>query len=142
MGYFFWISLVLFLLIIVVSVVQRWKRTSDKEKSAEQDQVINLTDETFDEVVATGIVLVDFWAPWCAPCRKQNPIISQISTELGPEAKICKINVDDYRKAALRMKIKNIPNIIIFKNGTAVRQLIGAKPKHTIVHALKTVIDQ
>ena len=69
------------------------------------------------------------------------PIVNQIADEKSVVAKICKINVDDHKKAAIKMKIKNIPNIIIFKEGIAVRQLIGSKPKHLILKALNDTLN-
>ena len=104
-------------------------------------KVVELNDTNFEDQIKEGIVLVDFWAPWCGPCRAQNPVINKIAEEFSNKAKICKINVDDHKKAAIQMKIKNIPNIIIFKDGVALMQIIGAKPKHQIIKALNTVIE-
>ena len=144
MAYIFWISFLLFLFVVVFSFIQRSRALkADKYvKQNDNDKVVELTDESFDETIKEGVTLVDFWAPWCAPCRIQNPVISKIADEIGDKAKITKINMDQHKKAAIRMKIKNIPNIIIFKDGQAVRQLIGAKPKHTILKALTSVTDQ
>ncbi len=142
MVYFFWISFALFLFIVIYTFYQRSRKSKADHYIKINDKVIELTDESFEETIQNGVTLVDFWAPWCAPCRIQNPVISRIAEEVGDTAKICKINVDDHKKAAIRMKIKNIPNIIIFKNGEAVRQLIGVKPKYAILKALNSVIDQ
>jgi thioredoxin 1 len=142
MAYIFWISFILFAFIVVYSFFQRSKRSVANSHEDVNDKVIVLTDESFEEIIKKGVTLVDFWAPWCAPCRTQNPVIAQIAEEVGDVASICKINVDDHKKAAIRMKIKNIPNIIIFKDGEAVRQLIGLKPRHTILKALNSVINQ
>lgn len=141
MIYIFIFSLLLFVTIIVITIFQRFNAAKHSSDPNQSKRVIDLTDETFQEIIKTGTTLVDFWAPWCSPCRAQNPVISNIADEVGEAAKICKINVDEHKKAAIRMKIKNIPNIIIFKDGQAVKQIIGAKPKHLIKSALLSVIE-
>ena len=133
-------SFFLFVTIIVITIFQRYKAFKQSGNVVQSSRVIDLTDETFQKTIETGITLVDFWAPWCGPCRAQNPVITKIANEVGDAAKICKINVDEHKKAAIQMKIKNIPNIIIFKDGEAVKQIIGAKPKHLIMRALEPLI--
>ena len=137
---FFWISVVLFSTMIVVTIYQQINKKSPQANELSNTNVLTLTDESFQEIIKEGVSLVDFWAPWCGPCKAQNPIIDQIANEIGDRAKICKLNVDDHKKAAVQMKIKNIPNIIIFKDGEPVKQLIGRKSKRLIVGALDSVL--
>lgn len=137
---FFWISVVLFSTMIVVTIYQKINKKSPRSNELSNTNVLNLTDESFQEIIKEGVTLVDFWAPWCGPCKTQNPIIDQIANEIGDRVKICKLNLDDHKKAATQMKIKNIPNIIIFKNGVPVKQLIGRKSKHLIIGALNSVL--
>lgn len=141
MTYIFLFSFLLFIFIIAATIFQRYKAAKNPEIKGQDSRVIDLTDEDFQETIKLGVTLVDFWAPWCGPCRVQNPVIEKIAHELGDVAKICKINVDVHKKSAIQMKIKNIPNIIIFKDGEAVKQLIGAKPKHVILKALEPLIE-
>ncbi|RLB64321.1 MAG: thioredoxin [Deltaproteobacteria bacterium] len=141
MGTILLVSVILFVFIIIITFYQRYQLKRGADKIQDSKQVISLTDETFGEAISSGVTLVDFWAPWCGPCRAQNPVINKIAEEYSDKAKICKINVDDHKKAAVQMKIKNIPNIIIFKDGEAVMQIIGAKPKHQITKALNSVIE-
>jgi len=140
MTYLLLFSFFLFVFVIGATVYQRYKSSLNSAKKPENSNIIELTDDTFEEVIKEGVTLVDFWAPWCGPCRVQNPVISKIADEVGDEAKICKINVDEYKNAARQMKIKNIPNIIIFKDGEPVKQIIGAKPKHLILNSLKPLL--
>ena len=140
MFYVLLFSIAVFLFIIVVTIFQRFSNNKPIQDSDAKNNIISLTDETFEETIKTGVTLVDFWAPWCRPCRSQMPVVNQIADEKSNVAKICKINVDDHKKAAIKMKIKNIPNIIIFKEGVAVRQLIGSKPKHLILKALNDTL--
>lgn len=141
MTYIFLFSFFLFVLIIVATIVQRYKAAKQVNDKNQNTRVINLTDDDFQETIKSGVTLVDFWAPWCGPCRAQNPVIVKIAEEVGDAAKICKINVDEHKKAAIQMKIKNIPNIIIFKDGQAVKQIIGAKSKQLILNALEPLLE-
>lgn len=88
-----------------------------------------LNDNNFDSETSSGLVLVDFWAPWCAPCRMIAPILDQLSEELAGKVKITKVNVDENPKAATKFSVTSIPTIIILKNGEPVEQVAGALPK-------------
>ena len=99
MGTILLISVILFVLMIVVTFYQRYQMRRDADKMQDSEQVILLSDDTFNETVATGVTLVDFWAPWCGPCRAQNPVINKIAEEYSDKAKICKINVDDHKNS-------------------------------------------
>lgn len=141
MAAIWWVPIVIFLIILAVSFYWRKQMVKNETNKKSSEFLINLTDETFDKTIKEGVTLIDFWAPWCTPCRIQNPTINAIADEIGNQASICKLNVDDHKQAAIKMKIRNIPNIMIFKNGEAVMQLIGVKPKYAILKALKTVIE-
>ncbi len=136
-----WVPIVIFIAILGISFYRRQQMIRQAGQKEASKFLVNLTDETFEETINKGVTLVDFWAPWCTPCRIQDPVINEIADEIGDQASVCKLNVDDHKKAAVKMKIKNIPNIMIFKNGEPVMQLIGVKPKHAILKALKSVMD-
>ena len=97
----------------------------------ENGKVITLTRENFDQEVvnSSNTVLVDFWAPWCGPCRAVGPLIDELAEEYDGKAKIAKLNVDDEGELAAKFKIMSIPTIMIFKNGEVVEKLIGARSK-------------
>lgn len=86
----------------------------------------------------SGIVLVDFWAEWCGPCKIQLPILEEISDELS-NVKVCKINVDENSDLAIKYGIRSIPTMMIFKNGIKVEQIIGIKPKKELSGKLKSL---
>ena len=95
---------------------------------------LQLTDSSFEkEVLQTNVpVLVDFWAPWCGPCRMIAPILDEISKEYGEKVKIAKLNTDEHQGAAARFKIAAIPTLLFFKNGKVIDQMVGVHSKNEI----------
>ena len=98
------------------------------------DKVLQITDQDFDERVikGKGLVLVDFWAEWCGPCRMVGPILEELAVEHEGQITVTKLNVDENRQAAARFGIQSIPTILFFKDGSQVEQVIGALPKSAI----------
>ncbi len=88
-----------------------------------------LTISTFKETIQSGITLVDFWAPWCGPCKLQGPIIEDVAEEIGGRATIAKVNVDEYAAPAAEYGVRGIPTMILFNNGEQVETKVGAAPK-------------
>jgi thioredoxin 1 len=136
---YFWLLILLVMIVLSLVLIRVFKKLSGKEQTV-SGNVIILSDKNFRETVEKGVSVVDFWAPWCMPCRVQNPIINQLADELKGKVKICKLNIEENKKIAIQLKIKSIPNIIIFKEGKVVKQLIGIKPKTLIMKELKLLI--
>ncbi|MBN2312818.1 MAG: thioredoxin [Sedimentisphaerales bacterium] len=104
--------------------------------------VIELTDATFDETVHNSDtpVLVDFWAPWCGPCKMIAPIIQEIADEYTDKAKICRLNTDDARDSAMEFGISAIPTLILFKDGQMQKKWVGLTSKKNIVEAIDELL--
>ena len=94
-----------------------------------------VTDESFDNVLEShNLVLIDFWAPWCGPCKKVSPILDEISEERG--LWVGKLNVDENPVKSAEYSVTTIPYMVLFKSGKPVKTIIGAKPKHLILEEL------
>ena len=94
--------------------------------------LINATVDNFSEVTGTGVVLVDFYADWCGPCKMLTPVLEELATEVE-NVKIVKVNVDDLREVALEYKVSSIPHLILLKDGVEVAQDLGFKPKEVLL---------
>ena len=96
--------------------------------------IVHIDDDKFKTEVLeqNGLVIVDFWAEWCAPCHMITPILEKISEEFDERISIKKINVDENQMTAAEFGIRSIPTLILFKDGKAVEQLIGVRPKEEI----------
>jgi thioredoxin 1 len=103
-------------------------------------EIAHLNDANFEEKTSAGITLIDFWAPWCGPCKMLGPILDEISKEIGDKALIAKVNVDESPGIAQKFKVRSIPAIFIMKDGTQVKQLIGLQKKQALISALEEVI--
>ncbi len=106
------------------------------------ENLVEFTDENFTAEVEQhqGVTLVDFWAPWCGPCRMVGPIVEEIAGDYAGKVKVGKLNTDDAPQTAAKFGIRSIPTLIIFKNGEVADQLVGALPKDQITAKIDAVL--
>lgn len=98
--------------------------------------IVNITDDTFKNEISNGLVLVDFWAPWCGPCKMIAPVLEEINEEMGDQVKIAKLNVDDNQVTTGEFGVMSIPTLLLFKDGEVVEKVIGFQPKENLVDVI------
>ena len=102
------------------------------------DGIIDLTSENFNSTTSQkGVVLVDFWAPWCGPCKMLGPVLAKVAAALKDKAVIAKVNVDENQELAAQFQVTSIPAMFIFKDGQPVKQLMGLKSEADITKAIE-----
>ncbi|MED4987937.1 MULTISPECIES: thioredoxin [Parageobacillus] len=99
--------------------------------------IVNATDQTFAAETKEGLILVDFWAPWCGPCRMVAPVLEEVDQVMGDKVKIVKVNVDENPETASKFGVMSIPTLLVFKNGELVDKTIGYQPKEALVQLLE-----
>lgn len=106
------------------------------------EKIVNVTDATFPkEVLESNVpVIVDFWAPWCGPCKMIAPVIEELATDFEGKVKVCKLNVDDNNHSAGQNGVMSIPTMVIFNQGKEVNRLVGFMPKEQIAKVLEELV--
>ncbi len=101
-----------------------------------------ITDAAFDdEVIKSSVpVLVDFWAPWCGPCRMVGPVVDEIAAERAGKLKVCKMNVDEEQETAGKFQVMSIPTLILFKGGEVVARIVGAQAKDKLLSQIDPLL--
>ena len=101
---------------------------------------LELTAGDFESTLAEGVSLVDFWAPWCGPCRMIAPVIEELAEDFDGKAKICKVNTDEEQEIAVKFGIRSIPTIMFFKDGEMVDQVVGAQSKQVLADKINGLL--
>jgi thioredoxin 1 len=99
--------------------------------------VIDLDGATYEDAVKSGVVLVDFWAPWCGPCKMQTPILEKVAAAIGGKAVIAKVNVDETPELAAKYGIRSIPTLILLKDGGVKQQFVGLQQQAALISAIE-----
>ena len=99
-------------------------------------QITELTENDFAEHIRSGVTLVDFWAPWCGPCRMQSPILDQVAQKRQGQAKVAKVNIDAAPGIATAQGVQSIPTMIVFKDGEPVQTFVGVRAEADLLNAI------
>jgi len=101
---------------------------------------IELTNDNFEATTTSGVALVDFWAPWCGPCRMIAPVIDELAEEFDGKAAICKVNTDEQQELSTKFGVKSIPTIVFMKDGEVVDTMVGAASKQAFSDKLNSLL--
>ena len=128
-------------LIVIVILIAFFGTTKAKMKNiplvADHEKILTLTDKNFQQQTKNKLVLVDFWASWCAPCRMMAPVLNEVATELSGNTLVGKVNVEQYQSLAQKFKVRGIPTLILFKNGAEVNRFVGVKSKDFLLQQIQ-----
>jgi thioredoxin 1 len=103
------------------------------------EKIINLTDKNFQHQTKNSVLLVDFWAEWCPPCKMMAPVLNDVAAELTGNAYVGKVNVEQYQALAQQYQVRNIPTMILFKNGKEITRFVGIKSKDFLIQQINKV---
>ena len=106
---------------------------------ADSDRIITLTDKNFQHQTKNRLVLVDFWAAWCAPCRMMAPVLNDVSSELAENSFVGKVNIEQYQSLAQKFQVRNIPTLILLKNGKEINRFVGVKSREFLLQQMNNV---
>lgn len=121
---------------LVAYIAWSYRKLQKAPPPADHPNIKNLTQNNFRQLAGGGLILVDFWAPWCSPCKLVAPILNEIADEQSGKLRIGKVNVDNQQALAVKYKVRNIPTLVLFKNGKEVKRFVGLKPKKALMTEL------
>jgi len=123
---------------LIINVYARIKMKS-LPKVADHANILTLTDKNFQQQTKNKVVLVDFWAEWCAPCKMMTPVLNDVADELNGDSHVGKLNIEQYQAMAQKFNVRSIPTLILFKNGKEVKRFVGIKQKDFLLKEIKSV---
>ena len=121
---------------ILLNIYARLKMKNTPQVDDHKD-ILTLSEKNFQQQTKGKVVLVDFWAAWCAPCRMMAPVLNDVAGELSGNQKVGKINIEQQKTLANQFKVRSIPTLILFKNGKEVKRFVGIKQKDFLLKEIK-----
>ena len=106
---------------------------------ADHEKVLTLTEQNFQQRTKSKVVLVDFWASWCAPCRMMAPVLNEVASELNGNSHVGKVDIEQFQSLASQFKVRSIPTLILLKNGKEVNRFVGIKSKDFLLKEIAKV---
>jgi thioredoxin 1 len=135
-------SLIVLGVLIAVFVLVRFfvmKKMKNIPMVEDHERVLTLTDKNFQQQTKNKVVLVDFWASWCAPCRMMAPVLNDVASELNGNAHVGKVDIQQYQSLAQKFQVRNIPTLVLLKNGVEVNRFVGIKNKEFLLNQMNKI---
>lgn len=129
-------SIILGFLLLIVYARFKMKHLP---KVTDHADILTFTDKNFQQQTKNKVVLVDFWAEWCAPCKMMAPILNEVAEELNGNSHVGKLNIEHYQSMAQQFNVRSIPTLILFKNGKEVKRFVGIKQKDFLLKEIQSV---
>jgi thioredoxin 1 len=117
--------------------IRAWNKMKNTPVAEDSHLIEQLTEQNFNNKIKKGMVLVDFWADWCMPCKMMAPVLNEVAEATEGKASVYKLNVDEYQQVAAKYGIRNIPTMILFKDGKEVERLVGMKSKESLITSIE-----
>ena len=133
------IVLGIFITAIVILRTVAMRKLKNTPMVADHVKVLTLTDQNFQQQTKNKVVLVDFWASWCGPCRMMAPVLNDVASELKGNSHVGKVDIQQYQSLATKFKVRNIPTLVLFKNGTEINRFVGIKSKDFLLKEIAKV---
>jgi thioredoxin 1 len=124
--------------IFIFMVLRTKARMKNIPLVKDHEKILTLTDKNFQNQTKNKVVLVDFWAAWCGPCRMMAPVLNEIAGELKGNSYIGKVNVEQYQSLSQKFKVRGIPTMVLFKNGVEVNRFVGVKSKEYLIKQIQS----
>jgi thioredoxin 1 len=134
----FFIVLAVFVVVFVGYSYFNYLRMTRFYNLPENDAIVTLTDKNFTKITSKGIVLIDFWASWCMPCKMMIPVLNQVAESLQGNAIVAKVNVEEYQRLAGKFQVRNIPTMLLMKDGKEVDRFVGVKSQDFLIKRIQS----